>query len=198
MDLPAASVEESAIGRLLIQHLGLALVQDVTLRDLRIVEEQHRGSRGVVAEPRLSDTARIVDLSHPIRAGLVTYPGFLVPVITPHRTREDSRAKYAPGTELAMDVITMIGNTGTYLDAPFHRYADGRDLAGLDLAGPVDTRAEVFHLQDAATRGIRAETHADRDVRGAAVLLHTGWAATSAPPRTRPMPRSSPARQPRR
>ncbi len=120
----------------------------------------------------------VVDLSHTIRAGLVTYPGLPAPVITPHLTRADSREKYAPGTEFAMDVITMIGNTGTYLDSPFHRYADGSDLAGLDLTTLVGLRAEVFHLEDAwdaARRGIRADTLADRDVRGAAVLLHTGW-----------------------
>lgn len=121
---------------------------------------------------------RVVDLSHPIRAGLITYPGLPAPVITPHLTRADSRSRYAPGTEFAMDVITMIGNTGTYLDSPFHRYADGPDLAGLDLATLVGLPAEVFHLTDAWTadrRGIAAETFADRDVRGAAVLLHTGW-----------------------
>lgn len=122
--------------------------------------------------------SRIVDLSHTIRAGLVTYPGLPVPTIASHLTREDSREKYAPGTEFAMDVITMIGNTGTYLDSPFHRYAEGADLAGLDLSTLVGLRAEVFHLDDAWTpqrRGIRLETLADRDVRGAAVLLHTGW-----------------------
>ncbi|MET0296600.1 MAG: cyclase family protein [Microbacterium sp.] len=121
---------------------------------------------------------RIVDLSHPIRAGLVTYPGLPAPTIASHLTREDSRAKYAPGTEFAMDVITMIGNTGTYLDSPFHRYADGPDLAGLDLSTLVGLPAEVFHLEDAWTperRGIGREALADRDVRGAAVLLHTGW-----------------------
>lgn len=120
----------------------------------------------------------VVDLSHTICAGLVTYPGLPAPVITPHLTRADSRATYAPGTEFAMDVITMIGNTGTYLDSPFHRYAEGADLAGLDLATLVGLRAEVFHLEDgwdAARRGIRADILADRDVRGAAVLLHTGW-----------------------
>ena len=127
--------------------------------------------------PRRAPT-RVVDLSHPIRAGLVTYPGLPAPTITPHLTREDSRARYAPGTEFAMDVITMIGNTGTYLDSPFHRYAEGPDLAGLALETLVGLRAEVFHLEDAWSperRGIRAETLADRDVRGAAVLLHTGW-----------------------
>ncbi|MFG6444685.1 cyclase family protein [Microbacterium sp. P07] len=121
---------------------------------------------------------RIVDLSHPIRAGLVTYPGLPAPEITSHLTREASRGKYAPGTEFAMDIVTMIGNTGTYLDSPFHRYADGPDLAGLDLATLVGLRAEVFHLDGAghaANRGIDVEALAGRDVRGAAVLLHTGW-----------------------
>lgn len=129
--------------------------------------------------PSESETApaRVVDLSHPIRAGLVTYPGLPAPEIVPFLTREDSRAKYAAGTEFAMDVITMIGNTGTYLDSPFHRYGDGADLAGLDLATLVGLRAEVFHLEDgwdAGRRGILPDV-LDRDVRGAAVLLHTGW-----------------------
>ncbi|MCS0499635.1 cyclase family protein [Protaetiibacter mangrovi] len=118
---------------------------------------------------------RVVDLSHRIRAGLVTYPGLPAPVITPHLTREDSRSHYEPGTEFAMDVITMIGNTGTYLDSPYHRYGDGADLAGLGLASLVELPAEVFHLTDLTTRGIPASVFRDRDVRGTAVLLHTGW-----------------------
>jgi kynurenine formamidase len=179
LDVPSADLDEASLGRLLVQHLGLALVDVVELRELRIVEEPHRGSRGVdSASGNRGATTQVVDLSHSIRAGLVTYPGLPAPVITPHLTREDSRSRYAPGTEFAMDLITMIGNTGTYLDSPFHRYADGRDLAGLDLSTLVGLRAEVFHLTDAwdpTRRGIRAETLADRDVRGAAVLLHTGW-----------------------
>lgn len=178
LDLPGADASEDEIARLLIAHLGLALVDEVELRGLRIVEEPHRGSRGVDAAPSATSGTRVVDLSHPIRAGLVTYPGLPAPTITPHLTREDSRARYAPGTEFAMDVIHMIGNTGTYLDSPFHRYADGSDLAGLDLSSLVGLRAEVFHLEDAwdaSRRGIRSSTLADRDVRGAAVLLHTGW-----------------------
>lgn len=182
LDLPSADLDEAAVARLLVQHLGLALVGEVELHNLRIVAEPHRGSRGVVGagggEGARRDASRIVDLSHPIRAGLVTYPGLPAPEITPHLTRADSRERYAPGTEFAMDVITMIGNTGTYLDSPFHRYADGADLAGLALATLVGLRAEVFHLTDAWSpdrRGIRPETLADRDVHGAAVLLHTGW-----------------------
>lgn len=118
---------------------------------------------------------RLVDLSHTIKAGLVTYPGIPAPVITPHLTREASRANYAPGTTFAIDVIALAGNTGTYLDSAFHRYENGADLAGLDLESLVDLPAEVFHLADATTRAISAAVFHDRDVRGKAVLLHTGW-----------------------
>ena len=176
LDVPSPDISERDLELMLIGHLGLTLVGSVAITGLEIVEEPHRGSRGV--ESAATESRRVVDLSHPIRAGLVTYPGLPAPTITPHLTREDSRAKYAPGTEFAMDVITMIGNTGTYLDSPFHRYAEGPDLAGLDLSTLVGLRAEVFHLEDgwsAAERGIRPDVLADRDVRGAAVLLHTGW-----------------------
>jgi kynurenine formamidase len=121
------------------------------------------------------DPPRLVDLSHTIEEGMTTYPGLPAPVITPHLTREGSRERYAPGTEFAMDIITMIGNTGTYLDSPFHRYADGGDLASLDLATLVGLRAEVFHLTDAVERGIPASVFHDRELAGAAALLHTGW-----------------------
>lgn len=128
-----------------------------------------------LAEDRGPDGARFVDLSHSIRVGLVTYPGLPAPVIEPFLTRADSRARYAPGTEFAMDTITMIGNTGTYLDSPFHRYAGGTDLAGLALETLVDQPAEVFHLTEARDRGIPAEVFYDRKLAGCAVLLHTGW-----------------------
>ncbi|WBU36916.1 cyclase family protein [Homoserinibacter sp. YIM 151385] len=125
-------------------------------------------------EPR---SRRVIDLSHPIREGLLTYPGLPEPVITPHLTREDSRGRYAPGTEFRMDVMTLIGNTGTYLDSPFHRYEGGADLAGLPLDSLVDLPAEVLHLRDLGTRGIPPEVFHDRELRGAAVLLDTGWDA---------------------
>ena len=124
---------------------------------------------------RASADRRVVDLSHVIRAGLVTYPGLPAPSITPHLTREASRAKYSPGTEFAMDTITMLGNTGTYLDSPFHRYEGGTDLAGLQLDSLVDLRAEVFDVRDARGRPIPASVFHGRDLRGAAVLVNTGW-----------------------
>ncbi|MGV8886412.1 MAG: cyclase family protein [Microbacteriaceae bacterium] len=212
LDVPSNNLDEAVIGRLFVQHLGLALVGSVSISNLEIVADQHRGSRTgedadadtgedadadtgadagardapSVMEGRESTTAghtsvgaapRIVDLSHEIFEGLVTYPGLPAPNFTPHLTREDSIAKYAPGTQFALDLITMIGNTGTYLDSPFHRYAGGTDLAGLDLATLVEQPAEVFHVYDALERGIDAPTFFDRDVAGKAVLIHTGWDA---------------------
>ncbi len=173
LDLPGADADEATIERLLVQHLGLTLVGSVQLSNLSIVAEAHRGSRDV---PRAAERERrVVDLSHVIRAGLVTYPGLPEPTITPFLTREASKANYAPGTEFAMDVMTLIGNTGTYLDSPWHRYGDGADLAGLDLASLVDLRAEVFHVRDSGERGVPASVFFERDVRGAAVLIDTGW-----------------------
>ena len=187
LDLPSADLTGAQIGELLVRHLGLAMVGRVELSNLEIVEEAHKGSRGVAETPAdaAASAARpgatratrgeLVDLSHPIRAGLVTYPGIPAPTITPHLTREASRDHYAPGTEFAIDIITMAGNTGTYLDAPYHRYAEGGDLASLDLATLVGVPAEVFRFTDATTRGIPAEALLDRDLAGTAVLLHTGW-----------------------
>lgn len=118
---------------------------------------------------------RLVDLSHSIRAGLTTYPGIPTPTITPHLTREASKRSYAPGTTFAIDIITMAGNTGTYLDSPYHRYADGRDLSGLPLETLVDIPVEVFDVTDTDERDIGASAFEGRDVRGKAVLLHSGW-----------------------
>ncbi|MEW9548908.1 cyclase family protein [Nonomuraea sp. NPDC050783] len=114
----------------------------------------------------------IIDLSHRIHDGLVTYPGIPAPRIGVHLSREGSREVYAPGTEFHIGTITLAANTGTYLDTPFHRYPDGPDLAGV----PVDRLADLPGLVVRA-QGPGREVVLDRDldVRGRAVLVHTGW-----------------------
>ncbi len=113
----------------------------------------------------------LVDLSHPITDGLVTYPGLPAPVITDHLSRVDSHQRYAPGYEFQIGHIDMVSNTGTYLDTPFHRFADGHDLAGLDLARVV----AVPGLLVDATAGQEAALPDGVDVAGRAVLFRTGW-----------------------
>lgn len=175
VDVPQHDSSEAEVGRLLVQHLGLAMVGEVVFDRFAIVEEQHKGSRGVSMPVAVSAHApmRLVDLSHTLREGLVTLPGVPAPSLTPLRLRDEGL--YAPGTSFSMDVVTIPGNTGTYLDTAWHRYEGGADLAALDLATLVDLSTEVFHLTDSAARGIPASVFYDRDIRGKAVLLHTGW-----------------------
>src|SRR3954463_411800 len=188
VDVPGPDAGEEQVAALFLASLGLLLSDRVEISGLRVVQEQHRGTRGGPSaggagadDVRSGARRRFVDLDHVISHGMTTYPGLPAPEITPHLTREASRTTYAPGTEFAIDRITMVGNTGTYLDSPFHRYAGGTDLAGLPLWTLVGLRAEVFHLADvhwrtdAATRGIPASVFHDRDLAGSAVLLHTGW-----------------------
>jgi kynurenine formamidase len=106
----------------------------------------------------------IVDLSHAIEHGMVTYHGLPAPAISEFLSREASRAHYSGGTEFSIGRIDMVANTGTYVDAPFHRYAEGVDLAALPLESLAD-------LPGVVVRGPLD----DVDVRGKAVLIHTGW-----------------------
>jgi kynurenine formamidase len=117
----------------------------------------------------------LVDVSHTIRAGMVTYPGLPAPSISDHLTREASRQVYAPGTQFAIGAITMVGNTGTYLDSPFHRYENGADLSGLDLNTLVDLPTIVVHRRDAVARGVDVTELPDDIPAGSAVLIDTGW-----------------------
>lgn len=174
LDLPSGAVDEATVARLFVQHLGLAMVGKVELTNFSVVEEAHKGSRGIKVESNEA-VHRLIDLSQTIFSGLVTYPGLPAPTITPHLTREESKSHYAPGTEFAIDKISMVGNTGTYLDSPFHRYPDGSDLSEINIENLVGLPAEVFHLTDATERGIPAEVFYERELKGSAVLLHTGW-----------------------
>ena len=177
VDVPAPDIDEAGIAALFVASLGLLMTGNVELRNVTVVAEPHKGTRGGPAgrgsgEP--GPGARLAELSHVIRPGMITYPGLPGPSITSYLTREASRERYAPGTEFTIDWLTMIGNTGTYLDAPYHRFADGPDLAAIPLARTAGLPAVVVRVTDAAQRGIGAGPLAAVDVRGKAVLLHTG------------------------
>ena len=126
--------------------------------------------------------SRFVELSHVISAGMVTYPGLPGPEVTPYLTRETSREVYAPGTEFVIDWVRMLGNTGTYLDSPFHRHADGPDLAGLPLEKLADLPAVVVRTAGSGRRAVGVDDLTGHDVAGCAVLLHTGGDAAFGTP----------------
>lgn len=125
--------------------------------------------------------ARLVDLSHVVEHGMITYKGLPAPVICDFLSREQSHALYAAGTEFQIGRIDMVANTGTYVDSPFHRFADGADLADLSLGQLADVDGVVARVIGASERAISRRTLVAaldrRRVRGRAVLVHTGWDA---------------------
>jgi kynurenine formamidase len=118
-------------------------------------------------------TSRRVDLSHAIEHGMITYRGLPAPIVCDYLTREASRATYAPGTEFHIGQVTLVANTGTYVDAPFHRFHDGADVSQLALDVLADVDAIVVRASGA--RAVGAAVFAGHDVRDRAVLVHTGW-----------------------
>lgn len=173
LDISGDEIDDEALGAAIIADLRLLMVGHVAILNKRIIEEPHKRSgtapSGTYAE------ARRIDLSHEIEAGMITYKGLPAPLVCDHLSREASRQHYAYGTEFQIDRIEMVGNTGTYLDTPFHRFADGEDLADLTLAKVSDCPGVVIRVTGAADRAIDWTMLAAVDVRDKAVLIHTGW-----------------------
>ena len=124
----------------------------------------------------------LIDLSHVVEAGMTTYPGLPGPGLSDFLSREDSRGKYAPGTEFHIGHIQFVGNTGTYVDAPFHRFSGGKDLAELPLSSLADLPGIVVRSPGQA-REVGAEAFRGLDVSGKAVLIDTGWSEHWGKPR---------------
>lgn len=120
---------------------------------------------------------RLVELSHTIEDGLITYKGLPAPLVCDFLSHADSRRVYAEGTEFAINKIEMVGNTGTYIDSPFHRFPNGLDLADLALDAVANLNGLVVRATRRQGRAIDADTFAGLDVRGKAVLVRTGWDA---------------------
>lgn len=122
----------------------------------------------------LSGRRRLIDLSHVVEHGMETYPGFPGPVICDFISREQSRVFYDKGAEFQIARIDMVGNTSTYVDAPFHRFADGKDLAELPLESLVELPGVVVRPCGEG-RAVDAAEFEGLEVAGRAVLVNTGW-----------------------
>src|SRR5690348_11995052 len=121
------------------------------------------------------EAKKIVDLSHVIEHGMTTYPGLPGPHICDFWTREGSAANYDDGSSFQIGRIDMVANTGTYLDAPFHRYADGKDLADLPLPSLADLPGLVIRQPSETELAVGVSAFEGLDPAGKAVLVHTGW-----------------------
>ena len=174
LDIEGDDIDDDALAAHVIRDLRLLMVGEVRILNKTIIAERHKGG-GPQAARAPGPVRRAVDLSHAIEDGMITYKGLPAPIICDHLSFEDSHAHYEAGTEFSIARIDMVANTGTYVDTPRHRYRDGDDLAAVELARLCDLPGLVVRVTGAAGRAIDWTAFAPVEVRGRAVLVHTGW-----------------------
>lgn len=184
LDIDGDDIDDAALVEHVVRDLRLLMVGPARILNKRIVAEPHR--RGAAADAHSREgrglTHGYVDLSHVIEDGLVTYPGLPAAHVCDYLSREQSRAQYEAGTEFQIASIEMVANTGTYIDCPFHRYADGADLSQLAPEAFADLDGVVVRAGHGDGGAIDASFFRGLELRGRAVLVHTGWDARWATP----------------
>jgi arylformamidase len=173
VDIAGEDVADDELADALVRDLGLLMVGEVRIRDKQIVRERHKRRAG--ERPAGGPTRRLIDLSHTVEDGMITYRGLPAPVVCDFLSREASREHYAPGTEFQIGQISLCACTGTYVDSPFHRYADGDDVSALPLDRLAELDAITIDVAGSADRAVDRTHLAPYDVAGKAVLVHTGW-----------------------
>jgi kynurenine formamidase len=148
--------------------MQLLMVGKVDILNKYYIEEKHK--RQPVNAP-IND--KYIDLSHTIFDGLVTYKGLPATIICDYLSREQSKANYEPGTEFQIGKIEMVTNTGTYIDCPFHRFENGKDLSEIELEQFADL--EAITINAANVTAIDKPYFVAKEIRNKAVLVYTGW-----------------------
>ena len=164
LDIDGEDISDRELADYIVRDLRLLMAGDVRILSKQIISEGHKRPQ-----------ERFVDLSHTVEDGLVTYKGLPAPVICDYLSRERSREIYAPGTEFQIGKIEMIANTGTYVDTPFHRYESGKDLSQIGIERFAGLDGVVIRAGYNRVTAIDASWFRDKDIRGRAVLVHTGW-----------------------
>lgn len=171
LDIDGDNIADEALAAYIVQDMRLLMVGAVRILNKQIISEPHKR----VSTETPATEFKLIDLSHTIEEGMITYKGLPAPIICDFLSREASRKIYAPGTEFHIGKIEMVANTGTYLDSPFHRYADGKDLSDLDLKTVANLDGVIVHATKRAGRAITPSAFKGLDLRGKALLIHTGW-----------------------
>lgn len=174
LDIQGDDIDDATLAAHVIRDLRLLMVGEVRILNKSIIAERHKGS-GPAVEHEVGAARRAIDLSHTIEDGMITYKGLPAPLICDYLSFDESHAHYEAGTEFSIARIDMVANTGTYVDTPRHRYRDGDDLAAVALARLSDLPGVVVRVTGAAGPAIDWTAFAPVEVRGRAVLVHTGW-----------------------
>jgi len=170
LDIDGDDIADKTLADYIVKDMQLLMVGEVRILNKQIITEEHKRQ---AVNPQTDPS--YIDLSHIIQDGLVTYKGLPAPIICDYLSREDSRGRYAPGTEFQIGKIEMVTNTGTYVDCPFHRYEDGKDLSEVALESFADLEGVIIRADHRKGLAVTAEAFKDKELRGRAVLVHTGW-----------------------
>jgi arylformamidase len=175
LDIEGDSISDEALAAYIIKDLRLLMVGKVDILNKQIIEEQHkRASKS--ADAALAQAERgLIDLSHTIENGMITYKGLPGPIICDYISHVQSRASYAPGVEFQIGRVDMVVNTGTYIDTPYHRYPHGTDLSTTPLPNTTQIPGAVVRVTGIEGRAIDWTNFASIDVSRRAVLVNTGW-----------------------
>ena len=174
LDIQGDDISDRDLAAYIIQDLRLLMAGEVRILNKTIIEEPHKRSGSADVHPTGRDVT-FIDLSHVICDGMITYKGLPAPLVCDFITHMQSRAMYDDGTEFQIGRIEMVSNTGTYLDTPYHRFADGDDLEALVLDRVSDLPGVVVRLRGHVGRAIDWASFAAVDVAGRALLVETGW-----------------------
>jgi arylformamidase len=168
LDIAGETISDQELADYIVQDMQLLMVGKVAILNKHYIEEQHKRT-----PVNAHSEEKLIDLSHIIFQGLITYKGLPAPIICDYLSRENSRAFYEPGTEFQIGKIEMVTNTGTYIDCPFHRYEHGKDLSEVALQQFADLDAITIHAKGATEIG--KEFFTGKEIRNRAVLVFTGW-----------------------
>lgn len=171
LDIVGETITDKELADYIVDDLRLLMVGQTKILNKEIMTEPHK--RKPINEKIEADL--FIDLSHTIEHGLVTYKGLPAPIVCDYLSRENSKQFYEEGTEFQIGKIEMVTNTGTYIDCPFHRFADGKDLSEIAIACFTDLDAIVIRVPFLETLEITAEHLRNYEIRNRAVLIHTGW-----------------------
>jgi arylformamidase len=171
LDITGDNISDQELANYIVQDMNLLMVGKVRILNKKIITEKHK-RRPI---NKKSEKETFIDLSHTIEHGLVTYKGLPAPIICDYLSREESRELYVEGTEFQIGKVEMVGNTGTYLDCPFHRYSQGKDLSEMKLVNFVDLEGIVIRVDHKEKLAIDADFFREKEIRGRAVLVNTGW-----------------------
>lgn len=171
LDINGDDISDKELADYIVADLRLLMVGQTKIYNKEIFNETHK------RKPinKINDGRLLIDLSHTIEHGLVTYKGLPAPIICDYLSREDSKKNYEQGTQFQIGKIEMVTNTGTYIDSPFHRFENGKDLSEVELECFTDLDAIVIRVPFTETKEITEEHIKNYEIRNRAVLIHTGW-----------------------